>query len=229
MNIESISNEKIQDKKTQSNLTQNEAENGASFSEEYKLLLAQNAINTGFIQGLTDINNVDFAKKQSGLIGDISSIHSSFNYDTLTISKEDALFFSDIVEKTDYIIQENNNGSSFQTNLLKVANSSETSKPTEVSKALMNLIEEAYKTQKPMRIDFDNNVSVVLRIGRDGKVNAEFIPGDKAVEEYLRNNIGYLKDRLESQDLDYGDIMYKPYKDNSKKQRNNQNGGKQNE
>lgn len=229
MNIESISNEKIQDKKTQSNLTQNEAENGASFSEEYKLLLAQNAINTGFIQGLTDINNVDFAKKQSGLIGDISSIHSSFNYDTLTISKEDALFFSDIVEKTDYIIQENNNGSSFQTNLLKVANSSETSKPTEVSKALMNLIEEAYKTQKPMRIDFDNNVSVILRIGRDGKVNAEFIPGDKAVEEYLRNNIGYLKDRLESQDLDYGDIMYKPYKDNSKKQRNNQNGGKQNE
>ena len=229
MNIESISNEKIQDKKTQSNLTQNEAENGASFSEEYKLLLAQNAINTGFIQGLTDINNVDFAKKQSGLIGDISSIHSSFNYDTLTISKEDALFFSDIVEKTDYIIQENNNGSSFQTNLLKVANSSETSKPTEVSKALMNLIEEAYKTQKPMRIDFDNNVSVILRIGRDGKVNAEFIPGDKAVEEYLRNNIDYLKDRLESQDLDYGDIMYKPYKDNSKKQRNNQNGGKQNE
>ena len=229
MNIESISNEKIQDKKTQSNLTQNEAENGASFSEEYKLLLAQNAINTGFIQGLTDINNVDFAKKQSGLIGEISSIHSSFNYDTLTISKEDALFFSDIVEKTDYIIQENNNGSSFQTNLLKVANSSETSKPTEVSKALMNLIEEAYKTQKPMRIDFDNNVSVILRIGRDGKVNAEFIPGDKAVEEYLRNNIGYLKDRLESQDLDYGDIMYKPYKDNSKKQRNNQNGGKQNE
>ena len=229
MNIESISNEKIQDKKTQSNLAQNEAENGASFSEEYKLLLAQNAINTGFIQGLTDINNVDFAKKQSGLIGDISSIHSSFNYDTLTISKEDALFFSDIVEKTDYIIQENNNGSSFQTNLLKVANSSETSKPTEVSKALMNLIEEAYKTQKPMRIDFDNNVSVILRIGRDGKVNAEFIPGDKAVEEYLRNNIGYLKDRLESQDLDYGDIMYKPYKDNSKKQRNNQNGGKQNE
>ncbi len=229
MNIEPISNEKIQDKKTQSNSNQNEAENGASFSEEYNLLLAQNAINAGLVQGITDINNVDFSKKQSGLIGDISLIHSSFNYDTLTISKEDALFFSDIVEKTDYIIQENNNGSSFQTNLLKVANSSETSKPAEVSKALMNLIEESYKTQKPMRIDFDNNVSVILRIGRDGKVNAEFIPGDNAVEEYLRNNIGYLKDRLNSQNLDYGDIMYKPYKDNSKRQRNNQNGGKQNE
>ncbi len=115
--------------------------------------------------------------------------------------------------------------------MLKVTNESDTQnvKSAGVSKVLMNLIEEAYKTQKPVRIDFDNNVSVILRIGRDGKVNAEFIPGDKAVEEYLRNNIGYLKDRLENQNLDYGDIMYKPYKNNSKKERNNQNGGKQNE
>ena len=113
---------------------------------------------------------------------------------------------------------------------MKVTNESTTqsAKTTEVSKALLNLIEEAYKTQKPVRIDFDNNVSIILRIGKDGKVNAEFIPGDKAVEEYLRNNIGYLKDRLNEQNLDYGDIMYKPYK-NNKKERNNQNGGKQNE
>lgn len=140
------------------------------------------------------------------------------------------MFFNDIVEKTDYIVNEKNDGTSFQASLLKVVNNSETqsAKSAEVSKALMNLLEEAYKTQKPTRIDFDNNVSVILRINKEGKVSAEFIPSDKAVEQYLRNNIGYLKERLDEQNIDYGDIMYKPYKDNSKKQRNNQNGGQNN-
>ena len=87
-----------------------------------------------------------------------------------------------------------------------------------------NLIEEAYKTQKPTRIDFDNNVSVILRITKDGKVSAEFIPGDKAVEEYLRNNIGYLKQRFDEENISYHDIMYKPYKNNNKRQNQNKGG-----
>jgi len=231
MNIDTISSEKIQEQKSQSSVSQGDTENTSSFSEEYQLLLAQNGINTGFIQSLNDINMVSSVQKQSsGLIGGLDSIHSSFNYDSLTISKDDALFFNELVEKTDFLVRESGNANSFQVNLLKIASEDNQSlKSAEISKSLLNLIETAYKTQKPMRIDFDNNVSVILRIGRDGKVNAEFIPGDKAVEQYLRNNIGYLKDRFEEQNLDYGDIMYKPYKDNSKKQRNNQNGGKQNE
>ncbi len=231
MNIDTISNEKIQEKKSSGNISQNDAENTNSFSEEYQLLLAQNGINTGFIQSLNDINMISSVKSQSsGLIGGLDAVHSSFNYDTLTISKDDALFFNDLIEKTDFIVKETGNANSFQVNLLKLTNdNTQTLKSTEITKSLLNLIESAYKTQKPVRIDFDNNVSVILRIGRDGKVNAEFIPGDKAVEQYLRNNIGYLKDRFEEQNLDYGDIMYKPYKNNSKRQNNNQNGGKQNE
>ena len=229
MNIDSISSEKIQEKNTQAR-TQNENEEKMLFSEEYQMLLAQNAMHSG-MNALNDLNLISNVNNQGAFLSGGVGIHSAFNYDTLTISKDDALFFSELVEKTDYVVKENGNSNSFQASLLKVTNESDTQnvKSAGVSKVLMNLIEEAYKTQKPVRIDFDNNVSVILRIGRDGKVNAEFIPGDKAVEEYLRNNIGYLKDRLENQNLDYGDIMYKPYKNNSKKERNNQNGGKQNE
>ena len=229
MNIDAISSEKIQEKNTQAK-AQNENEEKMSFSEEYQMLLAQNAMHIG-MNALNDLNLIPTVNNQGSFLSGGVGIHSAFNYDTLTISKDDALFFSELVEKTDYVVKENGNSNSFQSSLLKVTNESDTQnvKSTGVSKVLMNLIEEAYKTQKPVRIDFDNNVSVILRIGRDGKVNAEFIPGDKAVEEYLRNNIGYLKDRLENQNLDYGDIMYKPYKNNSKKERNNQNGGKQNE
>ena len=225
MNIDAISSDKIQEQNPQTK-KQSDGEEKTSFSEEYQMLLAQNAMLAG-TSGLMDLGMT--AQKNSFLNGSVN-INMSFNYDTLTISKEDALFFNELVEKTDYIVKDTGNNNSFQASLLKVTNESTTqsAKTTEVSKALLNLIEEAYKTQKPVRIDFDNNVSIILRIGKDGKVNAEFIPGDKAVEEYLRNNIGYLKDRLNEQNLDYGDIMYKPYK-NNKKERNNQNGGKQNE
>jgi len=234
MNISSTtSTEKIQEK-TSSNITsQNENEEKASFSEEYNQLLAQNGINLGITDQnlLASIMNSP-ASEKSGFLSyanSINSIRSSFNYDTLTISKDDAMFFSELVEKTDYVLNAKGDGASFQATLLKSVNDADTQnlKSTEVSKALMNLIEEAYKTQKPTRIDFDNNISVILRIGRDGKVSAEFIPSDRAVEQYLRNNIGYLKERLDEQNIDYGDIMYKPYKDNSKRQRNNRNGGQQ--
>lgn len=232
MNISSTtSTEKINETNSSNITSQNENEEKTSFSEEYNLLLAQNGINLGITDQnlLASIMQTQQAEKSNflGYANSLSSIRSSFNYDTLTISKDDAMFFSDLVEKTDFIVNTKGDGTSFQANLLKVVNDNETQNahPAEVSKALMNLIEEAYKTQKPTRIDFDNNISVILRIGKDGKVSAEFIPSDKAVEQYLRNNIGYLKERLEDQNIDYGDIMYKPYKDNSKKQRNNQNGG----
>lgn len=228
MNIDAISSEKITEKNQQNVSTQKDNEDKQSFSEEYKLLLAQNGINVGALDGTNSINllatnSANKLKQHSSIL---SSIHSSFNYDTLTISKDDALFFNSLVEKTDYILNSGEGSNSFQSTLLKITNDAEaqTTKTTEISKSLMNLIEEAYKTQKPMRIDFDNNVSVILRIGKDGKISAEFLPGDKAVEQYLRNNIGYLKERLDEQNLDYGDIMYKPYKDNSKKERNNRKG-----
>ena len=74
-----------------------------------------------------------------------------------------------------------------------------------------------------MRIDFDQNVSVVLRIGKDGAIAANFIPGDKAVEQYLRNNIESLKATFNENDLPYTDLSYS----NSSKQQNERRRNKQ--
>lgn len=225
MKISSTQKTETNETQTQSKVKQTEnEEQKISFSEEYQQLLAQNMLNPE----LMPQNEFMFIKNQN-LYNNYSksNLHTDFNYNTMTISKEDAQFFADIVEKTEYTVKENGTAQAFQLALTKTVNNSDTQteKATEVSKALMNLIEEAYKTQKPARIDFDNNVSVILRITKDGKLSADFIPGDKAVEEYLKNNIGTLKTKLEEQNIDYGDIMYKPYKNNSKQQRNNRNGG----
>lgn len=230
MNISSTSStEKINETTSQSSLKTNEdKDEKTSFSEEYNQLLLQNGINLGIneqnqLLAIMSANQNDPKNNFLNYANSLSKVRSAFNYDSMTISKDDALFFNDLVEKTEYIIGEKGDKTSFQTTLLKVVNDSDTKslKSAEVSKSLMNLIEEAYQTQKPTRIDFDNNVSVILKISKEGKVSAEFIPGDKAVEKYLKDNIGFLKTRLEDQNIDYGDIMYKPYKNNSKQNRKN--------
>ena len=68
------------------------------------------------------------------------------------------------------------------------------------------------KTNKAFRIDFDKDISVVMRVDKDGNLNANFIPGDKAVEAYLRNNISYLKQRFEEQNISYGELTYSKHK-----------------
>ena len=55
----------------------------------------------------------------------------------------------------------------------------------------MSMLKTSVDSKKPIRMDFDNNVTVILKLDDKGKVNAHFIPGDKAVEEYLKNNILY--------------------------------------
>ena len=126
---------------------------------------------------------------------------SLFNYDTVKISKEDAKFFSDLVENKQFAVQ-NNNG---KTDLIKFSDE----------------IGPTYKTQQTSKVLID-----LVNIDKKGKVSAEFIPGDKAVEEYLRNNIRFLKQRLDDQNIGYNDILYRQSKNN---QNNNQNKKQNNE
>ena len=64
------------------------------------------------------------------------------------------------------------------------------------------------KNNKPFRIDFDKNISVIIKVNKDGSLSANFIPGDKAVEQYLRNNISTLKQRFDEENLAYSELSY---------------------
>ena len=59
-----------------------------------------------------------------------------------------------------------------------------------------------------------------MKVDKEGKINAEFIPGDKAVEAYLRNNIPFLKQRFEEQNIAYNDLYYR--QDNRQQQQRQQ-------
>ena len=152
-------------------------------------------------------------------VAGLKNIKSMYNYDSLKISKEDAKFFADLVDNKQFAMLQNGD----KTSLIKFADEiGPTYKTQQTSKVLADLISKAYNEQKPVRIDFDNKVSVILKVDTKGKVSAEFIPGDKAVEMYLRNNISSLKQRFDDQNLPYNDIMYRQGGNGRNRERQNQ-------
>jgi len=124
----------------------------------------------------------------------------------LKMNESDADFFINLTQN------ENINVQSIQTQAQSMVNSgvdvTEVKQNVQVSQALLNALSEARESNQPLRIDFDQNISVILRVGRDGAVSAQFIPGDKAVEQYLRNNIETLKASFDEQDLPYSELSY---------------------
>lgn len=85
----------------------------------------------------------------------------------------------------------------------------------------MDKLAESMKTNQPFRIDFDKDVSVIIKVNKDGSLAANFIPGDKAVEQYLRNNIASLRQRFDEQDLSYTQLSYSNSRQQQQQKRQN--------
>ena len=140
----------------------------------------------------------------------------------LSINEQDAEFFVNLVN-------DNANGVNAQSIAAQAQNAVDTGadvqqvqKSAHLSEALLNAINTAKETNQPLRIDFDNNVAVILRVSKDGTIAANFIPGDKAVEQYLRNNIDLLKNNFDENNLPYSDLSYSNSSKEQNRRRRNQ-------
>ena len=130
---------------------------------------------------------------------------STFDYDVINMSDSDANFFANLVQNTDMSMK----SISDSVNQALMNNNAETvQKNVQVSSVLMDKLAESMKTSQPFRIDFDKDVSVIIKVNKDGSLAANFIPGDKAVEQYLRNNISSLRQRFDEQNLPYSELSY---------------------
>ncbi len=185
---------------------------------------AQNSDN---IQTLIEANKqlADIALIADAKIADIKIIEKTTNkeaikvdYTTVKMSTDDAAFFAELVQDTEKTLQ--NVVANLQSEVEQKIQ--ETSKNVKVSATLMNAISEAVKTNQPMRIDFDKDISIIIKIDKDGSINAKFIPGDKAVEEYLKQNISALRQRFDEQEINYRDLSY------SNRQKQNQENNRRN-
>ncbi len=137
-----------------------------------------------------------------------------FDFDTVSMNLDDALFFINLAQAGQFSANINQNGQFSELIQTEVTQNVVSKRTIEVTNQLTDLIEKAMNTKKPVRISFDNNVSVIIKIDKAGKVSAEFIPGNSEVEAYLRNNIASLKQKFDEQNLPYNDLFYRQNRQN---------------
>ena len=141
--------------------------------------------------------------KKSNLVVD-----TIVSYDSVVMDKADVEFFANLVDK----------------GVLDINEVQASEKSSRVSKTLADLLAKAMNDNKPVRIDFDNNISVIIKIDRAGKISADFLPSSQVAEAYLKENLPLLKQRFDDNNIDYNELNQRQRKqqdtqDNRKKGR----------
>jgi len=110
---------------------------------------------------------------------------------------------------------------------LNLADTKVVEKFTQISKTLANLLVNSMEKNQPVRIEFDNNISVIIKISREGKITADFLPSSQVAEAYLRENLPLLRQRFDDNNIEYDSLNQRERRDNNKennkkKERNNE-------
>lgn len=215
--VDEVSQKDEKTTNTENNANQNQDKNDAQspadqlngmvdFSNFGSLSVSDaNSMLTNDIAQMLNINNTAV----TGLAADMKVTASgmmNLDYSSISMTESDADFFINLTQKNDVSVQ--NITVQAQNMLNQGVEAKEVKQNVQISETLLNAINIAKENNQPLRIDFDQNMSVIMRFGKDGTIAANFIPGDKAVEQYLRNNIESLKNTFRENDLPYSDLSY---------------------
>ena len=186
--------------------TENEEQTPVSYIQTFNNLNSEI-----FDMGIKEENENNFSDK------DIFK----YRFDMTDITKNDIKLFEGLSQKSDIII--NNVDSQNQTfnAMINGENLNISYRSLEVSKTLFSALEQATKTGKSVRLDFGQDTSVILRIGKDGKLSADFVPNEKAMETVLKNALPQLKAKFEEENIPYGELNYRNYNQNKDNKQDN--------
>ena len=154
----------------------------------------------------TVVNNEGIKKvdKQTNI-----TVETVIKFDNVVMTKEDVDFFVNLVE----------NGSTEINNTQNV-------RAAHVSKTLADLLAKSMNENKPVRIDFDNDISVIIKVGRDGKISADFLPSSQIAEAYLRDNLPILRQRFEDKNIEYDELNQRRQQKQDNEKENRKKGSK---
>ena len=125
-------------------------------------------------------------------------------FDSIIMNQADVEVFANLVE----------NGS-LDLNSLTTESAHKT---VQISKTLADMLAKAKESSQPLRIDFDNNISVIIRISRDGKITADFLPSSQVAEAYLKENLPLLRQRFDEKNIEYDSLNQRERRDSQKEQ-----------
>lgn len=146
------------------------------------------------------ISNEDGVKRVDAKTG--IKIENIVKLDSILMNEADVEVFASLVEKG-------------EVNLNNLAPKA-AEKSVQVSKTLADLLAKSMENNQPVRINFDNNISVIIRISRDGKISADFLPSSQVAEAYLKENLPLLKQRFDENNIDYESLNQRERKDNNR-------------
>ena len=146
----------------------------------------QNSIYSDMKLKLEEIINNIFSTKELTIDEEINNkfleleFGSEFDIDATKIGIADASFFINLLNQNQ-IINYNVEDNKITLNCNE--------KQINATQSLINMLSSSYETKKPIRLDFDKDVTVILKLDNKGQIQAHFIPGSPEVEAYLKTNI----------------------------------------
>ena len=167
-------------------------------------IMSETPVKTKTVERNDGVKRVD---KQTGI-----TVENVVKYDSVIMNQADVEVFANLVE----------NGEADMTKLAPQA----AQKSIHVSKSLADMLAKAMEKNQPVRIDFDNNISVIIRISRDGKISADFLPSSQVAEAYLKENLPLLRQRFDDNNIEYDELNQRNSREqerqNKKKERDNE-------
>lgn len=183
--------------------SENTSEYSKYFMTAEEILMRQNLVDLAIKESTTVRENkansfVDLLVKK-----DKDIFTQNFAGHISDMTDDDAKFFQLILSNQNITL--NNSGSV----IVEDENGEKNLQKLNFSKSVMNLIEYAYTSNRPIRMDFAGDLSVIIKIDKQGQISAEFISSDKAMEYLLKTNIPLLRQKLESEGIKYKKIFYR--------------------
>ena len=130
-------------------------------------------------------------------------IDRTIDTNTLNLTRNDITFFVSLIHHN--------------INVADVT-SAEDVKATNVSEILANMLAESMRNNKAFRLNFDNGISVIIKVSTEGKISANFLPGTDAAENYLKNNMANLVQRFEEEGIPYDELSHQKQKRNNEQE-----------
>ena len=168
-----------------------------------ELLMRQNLVDLAIKENATVRENKNKTYVDLLVKCDKDIYIKEFKENLSQITQDDLKFFELIANKQNVFINSTNSL------ILEDESGQTVLKDLKFSKSLLNLIEYSQASNRPIRIDFDKDLSVILRIDKQGKISAEFIAQDKAMEFLIKTNIPNLRQKLDNSGIKYKKIYYK--------------------
>ena len=149
------------------------------------------------------INSPDGIKKIETKTNNVTE--NIVKYNSIIMNQADVEVFAQLVQNNEININ----------NLAPEA----TKQSMHISKTLADMLAKSMETGQPLRIDFDNNISVIIKISRDGKISADFLPSSQVAEAYLKENLPLLRQKFDDNNIKYDELNQKERRENREQNR----------